>query len=303
MYPICEVQCMSAAGLKGATSRQKAASSSGLPFASKLLLLPPSKAKPDSANLPVRLASLFDDAQGNQQSSQEQQTLGSAVQIEDTPFTVDPAEPASAMPGSRIAAWGSALSSAAQVRLEGASGKSAPFDASPDAVTNAVPEGRQQRSGSEEKERDQRRVHQDKDGAERQDEEERKESAAEQMEHSHLESPGRFATSQLLLMQQRQQQLQAQRLAALQETEQTTKTLPVQLHQQWNHQQGSAAAEKMPPAYLGSSADTACKVGAEHAQQGMEAETVSSSPVVLYSPGGPYSAKSSWYTAADAPQV
>ena len=115
-----------------------------------------------------------------------------------------------------------------------------------------------------------------------------------------LESPGRFATAQFALMQQRQQLMQAQRLQALQESGMTTQLPTRQLHKQLMQPSSTGWPGGSPPVCSGA----ALKFTAKHAQQASAgAEAVASSPVVLFSPGGPYSDKSSWYTAANMLQV
>ena len=183
---------MSAAGLKGTTPSRKAASISGLPSVSKWSIPPLSQAQPGSTNLPVRLVSLVEDAQGSQLGSQEQQAVGSAKRIDETFSAADQAEPASAMRGSSIASVGSTMSAIdVETELEVTGGNSAASPALPAAGTSAMTADRQRRSGSEEEEGDQRGEHHE-EGAEGQDEEEQTEAAAEEMEHLHLESPGRF---------------------------------------------------------------------------------------------------------------
>ena len=125
----------------------------------------------------------------------------------------------------------------------------------------------------------------------------------EQVEVRHLESPGRFAAAQLLLMQQRQQRLQEHRLTALKEAGKTDHMLAAQLLQQSEHQQTSCFLASLQPV-LSQKIDILCESAAKRAHHGaMGAEAVASSPVVLFSPGGPYCDKSKWYLSAGNMQV
>ena len=123
-----------------------------------------------------------------------------------------------------------------------------------------------------------------------------------QAEERHLESPGRFAAAQLLLIQQRQQQLQKRRLAALREAGKTGLMSAAPLLQQSEHRQTSLLASLKPA--LPQECDTLFEPTAKQAHCGaVGAETVASSPVVLFSPGGPYCDKSKWYLSAEKVQV
>lgn len=125
----------------------------------------------------------------------------------------------------------------------------------------------------------------------------------EQAEERHLESPGRFAAAQFLLMQQRQQQLQERRLAALEEAGKTGHMSAAQLLQQSQHQQTSSLLASLQP-ILPQEFGTMFAPAAKHAHHGaVGAEAVASSPVVLFSPGGPYCDKSKWYQSAGMLQV
>ena len=116
----------------------------------------------------------------------------------------------------------------------------------------------------------------------------------------HLESPGRFAETQIALIQQRQQQMQTQRLAG--SFKPRFAVQPKQLLQQTLEQPASSLVANLLPVQP-SRASSPFKL-AQHAQQGsLEGDAVAYSPVVLFSPGGPYSDKSNWYTSAVATQV
>lgn len=117
----------------------------------------------------------------------------------------------------------------------------------------------------------------------------------EQAEERRLESPGRFATAQFLLMQQRQQQLQDRRLAALRIAGKAGHMSAAQQLQQSEHQQTSSFLASLQPV-LPHTFDSMFESAANHGAAGSEA--VASSPVVLFSPGGPYSDKSKWYQSA-----
>lgn len=122
-----------------------------------------------------------------------------------------------------------------------------------------------------------------------------------------LEAPGRFADAQLLLLQQRQQQLQAHRLAALEEAGKTAHSpAAAQLFKQPVQRQTSSLVVGLQPVWLleASTVSEPAAQRAQHAQHTVvEAAAVVSSPVVLFSPGGPYCARSKWYMSADMMQV
>ena len=126
----------------------------------------------------------------------------------------------------------------------------------------------------------------------------------EQAEDRHLESPGRFGAAQFMLMQQRQQQLQADRLAALEEEEKTGYIPAVySTLQQSRQQQSSSSLASLQPVWP-CQPSAAVEPAAKHAQHGhVEADAVVSSPVVLFSPGGPYCDKSRYYMSAAMMQV
>ena len=128
--------------------------------------------------------------------------------------------------------------------------------------------------------------------------------AVDEAEEEGADSPGSFAAAQLKLMQQRQQQLQAQRLAKMQRT--VLAPIPAIQQRQFALQQQSSAQDASRG---GSPVQTAAQQ-AQHAQQSQhgqqahaDSEPVANSPVVLFSPGGPYSCKSSWYSSPALTQV
>ncbi|KAL3143617.1 hypothetical protein ABBQ38_002414 [Trebouxia sp. C0009 RCD-2024] len=124
-------------------------------------------------------------------------------------------------------------------------------------------------------------------------------SSEQAEEGHHLESPGRFAAAQLLSLQQRQQQLQAHRLAALEEAGKTVcLSAAGQRFKQPVQQQTGSLDASLQPVWLRKSSAT-FEQAAKRAAVGAEVEAVASSPVVLFSPGGPYCAKSKWYMSAD----
>ncbi|KAL3134064.1 hypothetical protein ABBQ32_008493 [Trebouxia sp. C0010 RCD-2024] len=128
------------------------------------------------------------------------------------------------------------------------------------------------------------------------------ESSEQAEEGHHLESPGRFAAAQLLFLQQRQQQLQAHRLAALQQAGKPVRLSAAgQLVKQPVQQQTSGFDASLQPVWLRETS-TMFEQGAKHAQRAAvraEVEAVASSPLVLFSPGGPYCAQRKWYMPAD----
>ena len=125
----------------------------------------------------------------------------------------------------------------------------------------------------------------------------------EQAQKRHLESPGRFGAAQFLLMQQRQQRLQENRLAALKEAGEAGHMSAAALLQQSQHQQTSGLLASLQPV-LPQISDTIFEPAAKRAHRGaVWAEAVASSPVVLFSPGGPYCDKSKWCLSAGMMQV
>ena len=121
----------------------------------------------------------------------------------------------------------------------------------------------------------------------------------EEDEERQLESPGRFAAAQFLLMQQRQQRLLEQRLAALKVAGKTSHVSAQLLVQQSEHQQSSNLRATLQPVIP---FNTMVEPAAKRAQH-EAAEAVASSPVVLFSPGGPYCDKSKWFLSAAMLQV
>ena len=129
------------------------------------------------------------------------------------------------------------------------------------------------------------------------------EDTTELKDARHLESPGKFAEAQLALMQLRQQQLLSQRLAALPPLPGLDTALSMQhplprqpLQQRSSPEQDSSPSGSLLPV-LASRIRPLSK-GAQHA--GQNGEGVANSPVVLFSPGGPYSENSSWYNSSAA---
>ncbi len=129
---------------------------------------------------------------------------------------------------------------------------------------------------------------------------------AEQQDEHHLESPGRFAEAQFVLLQQRQQQLQSHRMAGL---PLASRSQPSVVTQQELRPQDSSLSEIVSSEQQSRASSPFRPVpqhvqSAQHAQHGaVDGEEVANSPVVLFSPGGPYSHKSSWYKDAAATQV
>ncbi len=129
---------------------------------------------------------------------------------------------------------------------------------------------------------------------------------AEQQDEHHLESPGRFAEAQFVLLQQRQHQLQSQRMAGL---PLASKSQPSHVTQLGLRPQDSSLSESALSEQQSRASSPFRPVPqhiqhTQHAQHGtVDGEEVANSPVVLFSPGGPYSHKSSWYKDAAATQV
>ena len=134
---------------------------------------------------------------------------------------------------------------------------------------------------------------------------------AEQQDEHHLESPGRFAEAQFVLLQQRQHQLQSQRMAGLPLGSKSQPSILTQLQQQplLLRPQDSSLSESVSSQQHSRASSPFRPVPqhaqhTQHAQHGtVDGEEVANSPVVLFSPGGPYSHKSSWYKDAAATQV
>lgn len=119
----------------------------------------------------------------------------------------------------------------------------------------------------------------------------------EKQEERHRESPGRFAQAQLVLMQQRVQQLQSHRIAGLLQAD---KLQPVQ---KVSKQQDRHLSKSVSPGQLSRASSPFTFVSQLGQQHDVDGEEVASSPVVLFSPGGPYSDKSNWFRDMDATQV
>lgn len=150
--------------------------------------------------------------------------------------------------------------------------------------------------------RDSRVLLDDRTGACAHEEEQTSGSAGfspEEDEARQLESPGRFAAAQFLLMQQRQQRLLEQRLAALKVVEKPRHESAQHLLQPSDHRQVSKLLASVQPVV---SFSNMAEPTAKHAQH-EAAEAVASSPVVLFSPGGPYCDKSKWFLSAQMVQV
>lgn len=134
---------------------------------------------------------------------------------------------------------------------------------------------------------------------------------AEQQDEHHVESPGRFAEAQFVLLQQRQHQLQSQRMACLPLASKSQPSILTQLQQQplLLRPQDSSLSESVLSEQLSRASSPFRPVPqhvkhTQHAQHGaLDGEEVANSPVVLFSPGGPYSHNSSWYKDAAATQV
>ncbi len=129
---------------------------------------------------------------------------------------------------------------------------------------------------------------------------------AEQQDEHHLESPGRFAEAQFVLLQQRQHQLQSQRMADLPLASKSQPSLVTQLglRPQDSSLSESVSSEQQSRASSPFRPVRQHAQHIQHAQHGaVDGEKVANSPVVLFSPGGPYSHKSSWYKDAAATQV
>ena len=120
----------------------------------------------------------------------------------------------------------------------------------------------------------------------------------EQQEERHLERPGRFAQAQFVLMQQRVQQLQSHRMAGLQQADNNLQ--PVQ---QVSKQQDRHLSKSVSPGQLSRASSPFSFVSQLGQQHDVGGEEVVSSPVVLFSPGGPYSDKRNWFRDMDATQV
>ena len=128
---------------------------------------------------------------------------------------------------------------------------------------------------------------------------------AQQQDEHHLESPGRFAEAQFVLLQQRQQQLQSQRMTGL---PLASKSQPSHVTQQELRPQDSRLSESVSSQQHSRASSPFRPVPqhvqhTQHAQHGTVDGEEATSPVVLFSPGGPYSHKSSWYKDAAAAQV
>lgn len=130
---------------------------------------------------------------------------------------------------------------------------------------------------------------------------------AEQQDEHHLESPGRFAEAQFVLLQQRQHQLQSQRMACLPLASKSQPSILTQLQQQplLLRPQDSSLSESVSSEQLSRASSPFRPVPqhVQHTQHAQHGEEVANSPVVLFSPGGPYSHNSSWYKDAAATQV
>ena len=122
----------------------------------------------------------------------------------------------------------------------------------------------------------------------------------EHQDEHHLESPGRFAEAQFVLLQQRRHLLQSQRMAGLPLASRSQPSIVShpELRSQDSNLFESVSSEQQ------SRASSPFRPVPQHAQHGaVDGEEVANSPVVLFSPGGPYSHKSSWYKDAAATQV
>ncbi len=128
---------------------------------------------------------------------------------------------------------------------------------------------------------------------------------AEQQDEHHLESPGRFAEAQFVLLQQRQHQLQSQRMAGLPPASKSQPSLVTQLglRPQDSSLSESVSSEQQIRASSPFRPVPQHAQHTQHAQHGAVDGEVANSPVVLFSPGGRYSHKSSWYKDAAATQV
>jgi len=130
---------------------------------------------------------------------------------------------------------------------------------------------------------------------------------AEQQDEHHVESPGRFAEAQFVLLQQRQHQLQSQRMACLPLASKSQPSILTQLQQQplLLRPQDSSLSESVSSEQLSRASSPFRPVPqhVQHTQHAQHGEEVANSPVVLFSPGGPYSHNSSWYKDAAATQV
>ena len=296
-----------AAGLKDKPFRQRAASSLGL-HANGNSLLPP---------IP-HMAASRGSAQTQRVRAIEQQENGvghalpAASPAHGTCLNNQLSGTALSLASSSTAAVGAASSTAADSRLEvaAANGRStAALDAQtelPNAVSStltATPSSKRLSSDSQDARADAEADADIPSSSTALLDDGTRVEEEEQVEVRHLESPGRFAAAQLLLMQQRQQRLQERRLTALNEVGKTDHMLAAQLLQQSEHQQTSCFLASLQPV-LSQKIDILCVSAAKRAQHGaMGAEAVASSPVVLFSPGGPYCDKSKWYLPAGNMQV
>ena len=338
------------AGLKGKSSRQRAASSLGFATTSNSRLppLPHMAARKDSANAQAKAARGIKELQGNGMSHAlpaESSADGICLnnQLADTALLLTGSGTAALRGASSTAvdsvvevaeaAWGStaALRGASSTAVdsgvagaEASGGSTAAFDAQtalPSALSNTAPHARHIKvlsatpssrrfslaSPNAEANADMPRDSTDErtgDKGHAQDEEQTHGSARclpEEDEERQLESPGRFAAAQFLLMQQRQLRLLEQRLAALKVVEKTCHVSAQHLVQQSEQQQSSNLRAKLQPVVP---LDTMVEPAAKRAQhEAAEAEAVASSPVVLFSPGGPYCDKSRWFLSAAMLQV
>ena len=124
---------------------------------------------------------------------------------------------------------------------------------------------------------------------------------AEHQDEHHLESPGRFAEAQFVVLQQRQHLLQSQRMAGL---PLASRSQPSIVSHPELRSQDSSLFDSSVSSEQQSRASSPFRPAPQHAQHGaVDGEEVANNPVVLFSPGGPYSHKSSWYKDAAATQV
>ncbi|DBA75340.1 hypothetical protein WJX77_001634 [Trebouxia sp. C0004] len=133
---------------------------------------------------------------------------------------------------------------------------------------------------------------------------------AEQQDEHHLELPGRFSEAQFVLLQRRQHQLQSQRMAGLPLASKSQPSILAQLEQQalLLRPQDSSLSERVSSEQQSRASSPFRPLPqhvqhTQHAQRGaVDGEEVANSPVVLFSPGGPYSHNSSWYKDSAATQ-
>ena len=302
-----------AAGLKGKSSRQRAASSPGF-AASGNSLLPPIPHMAASSGLAQAQAAR---ATAKQQGSGVGHALPAASSADVSCLNSQLTDTAPLLASCSTAAVGGASSTAADSRLELAEASersTAALDgqtALPSAFSSnlpyghqidlqlATPSSRHLSLATPDAEADANMASSSSalldDGT--------KAEGEGQAEERHLESPGRFAAAQFLLMQQRQQRLQEHRLAALKEAGNGGHMSAAQLLQQSEHLKPSSLLASLQPV-LPQNFDTLFEPAAKRAHCGaVGAEAVASSPVVLFSPGGPYCDKSKWYLSAGMMQV